>query len=139
MYSIEIRIEWDAAHRLLNYVGKCSSNHGHRYSAIISMKTNTLTNTGFVIDFTDVKKDIKSWIDSHWDHGSILNKNDIEFIDLLLRQGNTCYLMNTNPTAENMCRELFDVIEDMGYEEILESVSIYETPTSMATYRKVNN
>ena len=64
MYRITQQIDFCYGHRLLNYAGKCRNLHGHNGRVQISLEAADLDNRGMLIDFTDIKKSIATWIDS---------------------------------------------------------------------------
>jgi len=131
MYTISKDIEFDAAHRLLDYVGPCAVLHGHRYLVSMVFTSATLNESGFVIDFSDVKREVKAWVDLHWDHGTLLNVRD-PLAPILKEMNQKLYLMEFNPTAENIAFELYDVF--IKVYSNLSSVIVWETPTSQAVY-----
>jgi len=147
-WRVTKRIEFDAAHRLCNYVGKCSNVHGHRYAAEFTFSSDRLTDQGFVVDFGDIKRLIGNWIDEYWDHALILKEGD-EAVNISLSDAKVYYMDKSNPTAENMAEylwnkafELFDkesIIDytrEHEYRIRLEKVRVYETPTSWAEYMR---
>jgi 6-pyruvoyltetrahydropterin/6-carboxytetrahydropterin synthase len=91
----------------------------------------TLNESGFVIDFSDVKREVKAWVDLHWDHGTLLNVRD-PLAPILKEMNQKLYLMEFNPTAENIAFELYDVF--IKVYSNLSSVIVWETPTSQAVY-----
>ena len=116
-------------------------SHGHTYSAEVCVSSSELREVGFVIDFGDLKKIAKGWIDENWDHGLILNMAD-PLCDLLTVEHALIYKMPglLEPTAENMAKILFDVVEKevhkISPDINVEYVSIKETPTNTAVYRR---
>ena len=46
MFKVKSQIEFDMAHYLSGYDGKCSNIHGHRYKLIVSVKSETLHQEG---------------------------------------------------------------------------------------------
>ena len=46
MFKVKSQIEFDMAHYLSGYNGKCSNIHGHRYKLIVSVKSETLHQEG---------------------------------------------------------------------------------------------
>ena len=75
-FSVTKSIEFDAAHRLFNYAGKCSNLHGHRYTAEFTFACARLNSDSMVIDFGVIKGGIGKWLDDNWDHSAILHKDD---------------------------------------------------------------
>src|SRR6188474_1070183 len=67
MFSVTKRIDFCYGHRLLDYDGICKHPHGHNAVAEIEVRTETLDKRNMVVDFTDIKQRIKSWIDRELD------------------------------------------------------------------------
>ena len=70
------RIEFDAAHRILEHESKCKMLHGHRYALEITVKAEKLDKLGRVVDFGVIKEVVGQWIDNNWDHNTILSNKD---------------------------------------------------------------
>ena len=132
MYLVTREIEFCYGHRLLNYEGKCRYLHGHNGKAVLTFQSETLDDRGMVLDFSDIKQAVSTWIDDHLDHRMILNRAD-PIVATLQEMGEPLYLLDTNPTAENIAREIFVVTQDFGY-PIVEA-RLWETPKCFATYR----
>jgi 6-pyruvoyltetrahydropterin/6-carboxytetrahydropterin synthase len=145
---------FEAAHRLLDYPGKCRHIHGHSYKATVKVETcpgtaasratdprflgrdTRIDNLGMVADFGLLKKVVGGWIDTHWDHNVILNPDDplltvrrmgpITMIpDVFL--GKEPYIMPAqwpNPTAENMAMALMRDVGDLLRKEGLSLVKV---------------
>lgn len=73
--QIQTRIEFDSAHRLLGYDGKCANLHGHRWVLDVFIDGAINKETGFIADFVDVKKFLKDKLD-FLDHACILQYGD---------------------------------------------------------------
>ena len=138
MYRVIKEVRWEAAHRLLNYKGKCANIHGHSYRAIFTFESNKLDENGMVIDFTILKKALQTWLDEYWDHSLILNKLDplIDSIKDLRNSVDTkIYLFDGNPTAENMARALFSIANNIFKPNVyFVSVEVFEGRKSSAVY-----
>lgn len=151
MTSVTLRLKWCAAHRLLHHRGKCVGLHGHNFHADITVTANyaALTITGMVIDFAAVKGVVGKWIDDNWDHRPILNKDDsllkadgggrwLSPEELTERFGVRPFVMDCEPTAENMARFLFDFpwfpppSPTTPYR--VTKVTVWETDTCSATH-----
>lgn len=132
MFRVTREINFCYGHRLLNYDGKCKNLHGHNGKAVIVLENDTLDDRGMLVDFTDIKKHVAAWIDDNLDHRMILNKND-PVVESLLQQGEPLYLIDGNPTAENIARLIFDFAKLQKLPVI--EVSLWETFQSYATYR----
>ena len=70
MFEINTTANFEAAHRLSNYAGKCNQLHGHNWKVELNAKSTTLNENGFVYDFTNLKK-----ILNEFDHKTILKNN----------------------------------------------------------------
>ena len=74
--TIMRRIKFCAGHRLHRHGGKCEFFHGHNYTADFYVTAQETDDVGRVIDFADLKRLFKGWLDEHWDHGFVLNESD---------------------------------------------------------------
>jgi 6-pyruvoyltetrahydropterin/6-carboxytetrahydropterin synthase len=131
MYSVTKRIDFCYGHRLLDYEGICKHPHGHNAVAEIEVRTETLDKRNMVVDFTDIKRRVKGWIDRELDHRMILRRDD-PLVDALQQLGEPVYLLESNPTVERIARLLFDMSRDQGLP--VSRVTVWETPSSWATY-----
>ena len=84
-----------------------------------------------VVDFGDIKRLVKEWIDRELDHRMILRHDD-PLVKALQALGEPVYLLDSNPTAERIARLLFDVSRERGL--AVDRVTLWETPSSWATY-----
>ena len=52
MYQIQKTVDFEAAHRLWNYSGKCRNLHGHSYKARIKIEASELNSDGevYIVD-----------------------------------------------------------------------------------------
>ena len=103
--KLKTSFEFDSAHRLVGYQGKCSNVHGHIWRCELEIEGEGLDCNGILWDFTNAKE-----LSKLFDHKTIL-KNCSENGDLISVLLNTCgayclYLMEDNPTAENLCKEI---------------------------------
>ena len=126
------KIEFDAAHRVIGHENKCRFLHGHRYVLEAEFAAKDLDHLGRVIDFGEVKRILKSWIDENLDHTAILSRKDKplgEFIENYTEQ--RVYYIDSNPTAENIAAHLFTIIIPQLFQDIeveILRVRLYETP-----------
>jgi 6-pyruvoyltetrahydropterin/6-carboxytetrahydropterin synthase len=132
MYRVTRQIDFCYGHRLLEYAGKCRYLHGHNGRAIITLEAEELDPRGMVLDFSDIKRVVSHWIDENLDHRMILRKDD-PAVAALRAMGEPLYLLDVNPTAENIAKLIFDFTADHGY-PIVEA-KLWETPQCFATYR----
>lgn len=132
MFRVSREIDFCYGHRLLNYDGKCKYLHGHNGRAIITIESATLDERGMVLDFSDIKDVVSTWIDEKLDHRMLLHKTD-PAVPLLQKMGEPLFLMDENPTAENIARLIFDFTASRGFPIV--ECQLWETPRCFATYR----
>lgn len=133
---------FDAGHRVINHKSKCKYYHGHRYSLEISFDFDEVDEIGFAIDFGDIKRIGLGWIDHRFDHRFIANPADKEIIKLSIEKDSLLHIMSLNgtdvfcnPTAENIAKEIFIMLDYLfeDYEEkglSLHQIRLYETPNN---------
>lgn len=132
MFRVTREIDFCYGHRLLNYEGKCRHLHGHNGRAVIAIQSPELDERGMVMDFSEIKQVVSTWIDENLDHRMILHRDD-PAVPLLQKLGEPVYLLDENPTAENIAKLIFDYATEQNF-PILE-VRLWETPRCYATYR----
>ncbi len=106
--------DFEAAHALDGYMGKCKDIHGHSYHLEVTYigapkSDQNLTDCGMVVDFGDVKKIVKEKIIPIFDHRLILRKDsrfkEIASINERIR------LVDYQPTCENMLIEIVNILK----------------------------
>jgi 6-pyruvoyltetrahydropterin/6-carboxytetrahydropterin synthase len=131
VYRIQQRIEFCYGHRLLNYSGKCRFLHGHNGVVEILLEAEKLDERGMLVDFTDIKKSLRTWIDDQLDHRMILHEND-PYLPFLREQREPVIVIPVNPTAENIARLVFEQAVRFGFP--IREVTLWETRNSCAKY-----
>ena len=131
MFRVTREIEFCYGHRLLNYDGKCKYLHGHNGRAIITLESESLDDRGMVIDFSEIKKVVSDWIDENLDHRMILQHAD-PMVPILREMNEPMYLIDTNPTAENIARLIHEFTANYGFPIV--QTQLWETPNCFATY-----
>ena len=131
MYSVAKRIEFCYGHRLLDYNGVCAHPHGHNAVAELEIRADTLDPRNMVMDFSDIKRAIKTWVDRELDHKMILRQDD-PLVPVLQGMQEPVFTLDSNPTAERIARLIYDVARDQGLP--VARVTVWETPTSWATF-----
>lgn len=113
--------EWDDA-KNLEVFGKCSNPeyHGHNYELIVSVKGEVDPLTGFVIDLKNLKDLIEKEVEERYDHKN-LNTQVEEF-------------KNLNPTAENICIQIWRILREHLKATLQLKVTLYETPRNFVEY-----
>ncbi|APF28135.1 MULTISPECIES: 6-carboxytetrahydropterin synthase QueD [Clostridium] len=139
MYTLKVEHNFDSAHFLANYEGKCGNIHGHRWKVEIQVQSKSLIQggqlDGMVIDFGDLKKDVKSIVD-YYDHALIIEKGTMreQSLNSLREDGFRIIEVNFRPTAENFALFFYKTMKDKGYN--VKSSTVYETPNNSATYEE---
>lgn len=109
--------EFDAAHYLPHYHGKCEKLHGHTYKLVVELE-GMPDEEGMIIDFLLLKQHVQEKVLEQLDHCCL---ND------LLPQ----------PSAENIAmwvwQQLESVLQGPNYK--LYEVQVWETKTSGIIYR----
>ena len=139
MFKVKSQIEFDMAHYLSGYNGKCSNLHGHRYKLIVSIKSETLHQEGqlkgMVDDFGNIKEKLKK-IENLFDHKLVIENNEEGLLlsEKLKELPNSfdVLLVPYRPTAEEMSRDIFHKLKAMGLDVC--EVELFETPTNSCTY-----
>jgi 6-pyruvoyltetrahydropterin/6-carboxytetrahydropterin synthase len=131
MFQITREIHFCYGHRLLNYEGKCKHLHGHNGRVLITLEASALNGRGMVLDFGEIKRAVTAWIDEHLDHRMVLDRDD-PIVPVLEKSGEPMYLMNVNPTAENIARLIFEYAAGQGFPVV--EVCLWETPACQARY-----
>ena len=134
--TIMRRIRFCAGHRLLRHGGKCENFHGHNYVADFIVEGTHQDEVGRVLDFSELKKRVKGWLDEHWDHAFLISHEDENARQALeMVEPSRFFVLPYNPTAENMAKYLLDemcpqVLEGTGASAVC--VRIWETEDSYA-------
>ncbi|MES2636284.1 MAG: 6-carboxytetrahydropterin synthase QueD [Pseudomonadota bacterium] len=141
--QITTRLEFDAGHRIPCHKSQCRNLHGHRYAIEITLSGDIITQdnlseSGMVMDFSDVKRIARESLVDVWDHAFLVYKDDVEVLNFLNSLANhKTVVFPTVPTAENMAVEAFRILKShykdtYGNHLILERVRLYETPNNWA-------
>jgi 6-pyruvoyltetrahydropterin/6-carboxytetrahydropterin synthase len=131
LFRVTREIDFCYGHRLLNYDGKCKYLHGHNGRAVIALEAPTLDERGMVLDFSDIKRVVSRWIDDTLDHRMLLRRDD-PAVSVLKQMGEPLFLLDVNPTAENIARLIYEYTAAQGFP--VREVSLWETPHCFATY-----
>jgi 6-pyruvoyltetrahydropterin/6-carboxytetrahydropterin synthase len=132
MYSVTREITFCYGHRLLDYSGKCRHLHGHNGRAVITLATPALDRLGMVMDFSHLKQVVGGWIEATLDHKMLLHRDD-PVLPFLRQEGEPVFVLDVNPTAENIARLIFDFTAAQGFPVV--EVRLWETDTCFAAYR----
>ena len=77
-----------------------------------------------------VRDTVRTWVDENLDHRLLLNRRD-PYVAWLHEQGEPLYLMDANPTAENIARLVFEEARRKNLPVV--EVRLWETPSACAT------
>ena len=132
MFRVSREISFCYGHRLLNYEGKCRHLHGHNARALITLEGQELDKTGMLVDFTEIKRHVQRWIDENLDHNMLLWSED-PILPILVERGERVFVMDCNPTAENIARLIFNQASSQNLPVV--EVILWETEKCHATYR----
>ena len=146
--KISKEIQFDAGHRVPKHGSKCRNPHGHRYRIIVECVGEIVTekdapDEGMLIDFGDLKEMMTVKVHDVLDHGFIVYKSDLTMRAALSQseeeEGWKIIVFPYIPTAENIARwiwfELDSNIRNHWRGNLkLDTVIVYETPTSIAYY-----
>ncbi|BCZ46585.1 6-carboxytetrahydropterin synthase QueD [Clostridium gelidum] len=139
MFKIKSEVQFDMAHYLSGYKGKCSNIHGHRYKLIVMLKSETLIAEGqlrgMVDDFTNFKDALKEIADI-FDHKLIIEDNEegralAKKLEELPNDFDI-YFVNYRPTAEEMSKDIFNRLKINGLQVC--QVELFETPNNSCIY-----
>ena len=139
MYILKTEHNFDSAHFLAGYEGKCKNIHGHRWKVEIEVQSETLVNggqlDGMIVDFGDLKKDIKAMVD-HYDHALIIQEGTLkeETLNCMEQEGFKVIKVSFRPTAENFAAHFFNKMKGKGYN--VNRATVYETPANSAIYEE---
>lgn len=123
MFELVVNGAFEAAHRLVDYPGKCNRLHGHSWTVELSVVGNKLNKIGMVADFKTLKTLLME----------VLDDMDHQYLNELSQ------FKEINPTAENLAqyiyntlkqKEIFDGTVKLNY------VKVWESPKSAVIYRE---
>jgi 6-pyruvoyltetrahydropterin/6-carboxytetrahydropterin synthase len=141
MIRVSKQFNFEAAHALWNYDGKCKNIHGHTYKLFVTVIGKAIDEpgtpkNGMVIDFGELKKIVKTHIVDVYDHALILNKKaSFKRLDINKQMFERFIQTEYQPTCENMVRNFALIIKKLLPRTVkLHSVRLYETETSFAEW-----
>ena len=86
MFKLIVKKEFSSAHILHGHPGDCKRMHGHNWLVEAEVQGNNINEIGMVIDFKDIKNNLKT----------IISKLDHQFLNDLEP------FINDNPTADKI-------------------------------------
>ena len=120
MYQISVEQDFDAAHFLRGYQGKCEAVHGHRFRVVVKVKASGVNNIGIAYDFTELKRHLGDIL-SRFDHTCL---NDMPPFDKI------------NPSSENIAATIYDEfkLKLAGAPVSIYCLEVWESPQSGVAY-----
>lgn len=131
MYNITKTFTFCYGHRLYRDPGKCGRVHGHTGKVEITLGGEKLDDLGMLKNFDFMKDSVGRWIDENLDHCMLLCKAD-PLVGPLRTAGEKLFLMESNPTAENIAALIYKITRENGLP--VKGVSFWESPTACASY-----
>lgn len=116
MYELKAQMYFSAAHHLLNYEGDCENQHGHNWLVEVFVKGDQLDKSNILIDYKVLKRELKAVLD-YLDHQDINELPEFKGI---------------SPSSEVLAKFIYEKMKEKI--AITCKVSIWETPTSCASY-----
>lgn len=135
MYTVKTKECFDAAHFLAGYNGKCRNLHGHRWQVEVQVQAQELDAGGMVVDFTDLKKDLRQ-LAEEFDHCMIIEKGSLResTMKALAEEQFRVVEVPFRPTAERFAKYFYERLYDMGH--AVKKTCVFETPNNCASYEK---
>jgi len=134
--------DFESAHALYGYDGKCKNIHGHSYHLYVTVigipiDDDQHTKNGMVMDFGDLKVIVKKEIVTKFDHAVVLNENSPhkELANTINDYSHKVVLVPYQPTSENMLIDFAERIQRrLPQNVLLHSLKLYETANSYAEW-----
>ena len=120
MFKLIVKKEFSSAHILHGHPGNCKRMHGHNWLVEAEVEGDNTNEIGMVIDFKDIKNNLKEIISS-LDHQFL---NDLE------------PFINENPTAENISKYIYkELSNNINTDNIkVSKIKLWETNNAAVTY-----
>lgn len=140
------RFHFEMAHALYEYDGLCRNIHGHSYNLEVTLIGEPRKNPGhpkdgMVMDFSVLKKLVKSEIVDRFDHALMVNSlfPDSQ-IELLKKTTNRVIIVDFQPTSENIVAHIAEILQQLMPSGVsVFSIRLYETVTSYAEWFASDN
>ena len=120
MFEISVEQDFDAAHSLRGYQGKCEALHGHRFRVVVKVKSSAVNNIGMVYDFVELRQHLGNVL-ARFDHTCL---NDVPPFDTI------------NPSSENIATTIYEELRPKlaGAPVSISCVEVWESPHSRVAY-----
>jgi 6-pyruvoyltetrahydropterin/6-carboxytetrahydropterin synthase len=137
MYGLKTESEFDGAHFLTDYYGKCENLHGHRWKVVAYLRQPELHEGGtmkdMVVDFGEFKRILRG-LTGELDHTFLVEDGSLmpKTIECLEEEGFNLSILPFRTTAENLAHYFADRLAEKGLP--VSQVDVYETPLNCASY-----
>jgi 6-pyruvoyltetrahydropterin/6-carboxytetrahydropterin synthase len=111
MYTLIVRVGFEAAHDIPGHKGKCARLHGHSYRVEAEFSGRELDPLGMLCDFTDLKAVLNEFLPDH----TYLNE-----------------VIPYSTTAENVARWIFEQLQSRNLP--VAAVTLWETEKNGCRY-----
>ena len=102
MYELTVIVEFEAAHRIVDYPGKCDRLHGHNWSVEVTVEGEKLNSLGMLIDFKELKGEVNKVMD-------LLDHNYLNELPAFQK---------INPTAENIAKFIYEKMKEAECKDV---------------------
>ena len=116
MFENKVVSEFNAAHNLKGYRGRCEQLHGHNWRVEVVVAQKNLNKIGMLIDFKEIKSRLNK----------VLDRLDHRYLNRL------SYFKRINPTSENIAKYIYDNLKPQISN--LKLVAVWESDNSSASY-----
>lgn len=116
MYKLSVTDHFDAAHYIKDYEGKCSREHGHRWTVEVALEGKYLDRCNMLVDFKLVKEKLNMVIDGldHYQLNEVLDE--------------------PNVTAEFLAKYIYKILIPLLADFKLTKVTVWESPDCGVEY-----
>ncbi len=116
MYELKAQMYFSAAHHLLNYDGACENQHGHNWLVEAYVVGDSLDKSNILVDYKIIKKELKQVLD-YLDHQDLNELTEFQ---------------GMSPSSEMIAKFIYNKMKEKIV--LISKVSVWETPTSCASY-----
>lgn len=128
------KFDFEMAHALTEYDGKCRNIHGHSYKLYVTVEGDCVDGgSGMVMDFHMLKTIVEEQVVMQFDHALILPKLQNAIVPSFDDYHAKLILTSFQPTTENLLIHFAGLIADkIPHPAKLYSLKLYETESSCA-------
>lgn len=123
MFELTVITDFGAAHRVVDYPGKCDQLHGHNWIVEVTIAGKELNELGILVDFKSIKKEVNA----------LMEELDHHYLNELPQ------FQHKNPTAEHIAQYIFHELEKNELFQngvAVKAVKVWESLKAAVTYMK---